>query len=386
MIELKALYRKIETCFADCGDVRGPARFAERVAPALLERLSGPLGITAAHLYSGPPGEATLAGRWGAGRPDLAPRLRQLANAAGEPPPWLLDTPAGRAGALRVGDGPLLALFAAGPGELRGEVGRFEFGSALHAVQYAIEQHLKRGDIVNDVQQARVIQASLLPAPRPGFAGFDLCAASLPAAEVGGDLYDFVPLDHETLALAVADASGHGLPAALQARDVAMGLRMGVERDLKLTRMVEKLNRIIHRSGLVSRFVSLVFGELEANGNFIYVNAGHPPALLLDDHGLHELSVGGPVLGPLPDAAYKMGFAHVDRGAALALYSDGVVECRAPDGTEFGGEGVRRWLEDSRTRDAGEAVADLVERLRAHHGRRRSFDDDVTVLLARRPG
>src|SRR5204863_805654 len=126
------------------------------------------------------------------------------------------------------------------------------------------------------------IQLSLLPNGHPSFGDFDLAAKSLPAQPVGGDVFDFIHIDRDTLGIAVADSSGHGLPAALQARDVVTGLRMGVERDLKLQRMVEKLNRIIHRSGLVSRFISLIFGELEKNGNFSYINAGHPPGLLRD--------------------------------------------------------------------------------------------------------
>jgi sigma-B regulation protein RsbU (phosphoserine phosphatase) len=174
------------------------------------------------------------------------------------------------------------------------------------------------------------------------------------------------------------------LPAALQARDVSMGVRMGAERELKITRLVEKLNRIIHRSGLVTRFISMVFGELELNGNFMYVNAGHPPALLLDGNGLRELAVGGPLLGPIPDANYKMGFAHIDRGAALAMVSDGVLECRDREGIEFGAERLASWLTDSRDRDAETSIADLVDRLRRHYGVKRPFEDDVTVMLARR--
>src|SRR4029077_16305040 len=94
----------------------------------------------------------------------------------------------------------------------------------------------------------------LLPAAPPSFGDFDIAAVSLPALRVGGDLYDFIPLDEATLSLPIADASGPGLPAALQARDVATGLRMGVERDLKITRTVEKLNRVLHDRGHAARF------------------------------------------------------------------------------------------------------------------------------------
>jgi sigma-B regulation protein RsbU (phosphoserine phosphatase) len=174
------------------------------------------------------------------------------------------------------------------------------------------------------------------------------------------------------------------VPAALQARDVATGLRMGVERDLKITRTVEKLNRVIHRSGLSSRFVSLVFGELELNGNLSYINAGHPPPLLLDERGLHELAVGGMILGPNPDARYKLGFAHLDRGAALVLYTDGVIERGTEQGEPFQMDQLAAWLREWHHGPADAAVADLLERLRrASIGA--PFADDVTVLFVRRP-
>jgi len=184
--------------------------------------------------------------------------------------------------------------------------------------------------------------------------------------------------------LAVADASGHGLPAALQARDVATGLRMGIERDLKITRTIEKLNHVIYRSRLASHFVSLVFGELEINGSFAYINAGHPPPLLLDGRGVHELSVGGMILGPNPEARYKLGFAHLDRGAALVLYSDGVIERGAETAAPFDAASLAAWLRDWHEGPAQAAVDDLIARLRAA-GEGGPFEDDVTVLLVRRP-
>jgi sigma-B regulation protein RsbU (phosphoserine phosphatase) len=254
----------------------------------------------------------------------------------------------------------------------------------LSALQHALGERLQRRELEDLVEQARVIQTSLLPASPPKFVDFQIAATSLPARVVGGDAYDFLPLDDDTLALAIADASGHGLPAALQARDVVIGLRMGVERDFKITRMVEKLNRIIHSGGLASRFVSLVFGELERNGNLSYVNAGHPPPLLCDDRGLHELTVGGLVLGPDATTRYKLGFAHLDRGAALLLYTDGVIEHGTGHGEPFGAERLGAWLAQWRDGPAEAAVADLIERLR-EHGKGEAYEDDITLVYVRRP-
>ena len=403
MIESKAFYRKIEHAFAGTENARTRERFAEGFAPRLLEYLGGSLGLAAVHLYERRDGGLAKARCWGASRPDIGEELVSRLAPGGRPLsggssavataaettirelPWVGETGAGRTGMFAVGtlDGPLIATFTV-PEDAHGTAPtRAELLSALNSIVYSIRQRLERGRLEDLFEQARTIQLSLLPPGRQEFAGYDVFASSSPAETVGGDLYDYFDIDPETLGIAVADASGHGLPAALQARDVATGLRMGVERDLKITRMVERLNRVIHQSGLSSRFISLFFGELERNGNLSYINAGHPPPLLLDSRGVRELSVGGMLLGPDPGAAYKLGFVHVDRGASLLAYSDGVFEREDRGGKIFGRERLGDWLRATAQLPAEEAVADLIRRL-TEYGGGRAFEDDVTVMLVRR--
>ena len=104
------------------------------------------------------------------------------------------------------------------------------------------------------LREATEIQKSLLPARAPDFPGFDIAARSQPAEEVGGDWFDFLPLGEGALGLSIGDASGHGLPAALMARDVVIGLRMGIEHELKAAHALAKLNRVLHASTLSSCF------------------------------------------------------------------------------------------------------------------------------------
>jgi sigma-B regulation protein RsbU (phosphoserine phosphatase) len=390
MLEPKQLYKRIEAVF-DGLEPRGSAeQFASRLVPRVLDQLGRPLGLTTAHLYRRDEGAVQLVHRWGPGRPDLGGELsRRMLNAATRDIPdlpWAGETAGGRVGLVPASedDAYLMALFLASPGELQAAPSPPQLASALTSLHYAFGQHRKRRELEDLFAQARAIQLSLLPDGRPRFADFDIAAVSVPAQSVGGDLYDFIPVDPDTLGIAIADSSGHGLPAALQARDVATGLRMGVARDFKLQRVVEKLNRIIHRSGLVSRFISLVFGELERNGNFSYINAGHPPALLRGPRGVSELSVGGTLLGPQEDAVYKLGFAHLDHGGSLAMVTDGVIERGVESGEMFGPERVRAWLEDWPAGPAHEAVDDLVRRVNAF-GDGRPLEDDVTVLYVHRP-
>ena len=134
--------------------------------------------------------------------------------------------------------------------------------------------------------------------------------------EVGGDFYDYIPVTDKILGLAIADVSGHGLPAALQVRDIYMGLRMGLARDFKIVRTVERMNQIIHQSTLTSRFVSMFYGELELNGVFIYVNAGHPPPFHLARRRRRCASSrrAGRCSGRSPDATYERGFVIMKPG------------------------------------------------------------------------
>jgi len=390
VIEPKQLYKRIEAVF-DGLETRGSSEhFATKFVPRVLDKLGPPLGLSTAHLYRQGDAQLELLKRWGPGRPDLCAELtrRMLPGATRDIPdlPWAGDTAGGRIGLMPASEDQALvmALFLASPGELQGAPSSAQLNSALTSLFYAFNQHYKRRELEDLFAQARAIQLSLLPHGRPHFAEFDIAAVSLPAQSVGGDLYDFIHVDHDTLGIAIADSSGHGLPAALQARDVATGLRMGVARDFKLQRVVEKLNRIIHHSGLVSRFISLVFGELERNGNFSYINAGHPPALLMGPRGLSELSVGGTLLGPQVDATYKLGFAHVDRGATLAMYTDGVIERGVESGDMFGAERVKAWWKAVPEGPAHEAVADLVARVNAY-GNGAPLEDDVTVVYVHRP-
>jgi hypothetical protein len=233
------------------------------------------------------------------------------------------------------------------------------------------------------LREAAEIQRSLLPAGAPSFEGFDIAARSQPAEQVGGDWFDFLPLGEGALGIAVGDASGHGLAAALMARDVVIGLRMGIEKELEARHALAKLNRVLHASTLSSCFASLLYGELEHNGSFFYYNAGHDAPLLVDARGSTRLRTGGTVLGPLPEARYRRNFAHLDHGALLALYTDGMIERRSRGGELFGLERLEAQLVAGRELGAAELVARVFEALERFGGGGPAPDDQTLVVVKR---
>jgi sigma-B regulation protein RsbU (phosphoserine phosphatase) len=256
---------------------------------------------------------------------------------------------------------------------------------ALNTIRNAVNQRLSVVHLKTDFAQATEIQRSLLPQTLPAFPGFALAARSIDASSVGGDFYDFLPQGPDILGIGVGDASGHGLGAALLARDVVTGLRMGAEREFKMVPMIERLNRVIAKSRLSTRFVSLFYGELEANGNLFYVNAGHPWPWVFGEGGVRRLNVGGSILGPLETSSFKRGFAHVDRGGTLVIVTDGFLERENKKGEMFGENRLERAVRETLGQKAPAILENLFRVANKFGGGRPWGDDTTAVVVTREP-
>ena len=144
--------------------------------------------------------------------------------------------------------------------ELTGGWVREEIDFCFNAVRRALNYKLFADAVQSEFKQTAKIQQSLLPKEKPQFEGFDIAVFSQAAELVGGDLYDFFNFDKNEFGFCIGDASGHGLPAALMVRDVVTGLRMGVEKHMKMVHTLKKLNEVIYRGTYSSSFISLFFG------------------------------------------------------------------------------------------------------------------------------
>ncbi len=280
-----------------------------------------------------------------------------------------------RFAAISAGDDNYILAFDVAP-----DLGREAILFSLNLIRYTVNQRLRAERFESLIVEAQRIQQSILPSRVPQYSGFDIWGRTVPAEIVSGDFYDFIPISESILGLAIADGSGHGLPAALVVRDIYMGLRMATDRDFKIVRTMEKLNHIIHRSRLTTKFVSLFYGELETGGILIYSNAGHNYPFLLKGNQIELLKNGGPVLGPTPDATYTRGFAKLDPGDLLCLYSDGIVEAHDSHDREFGLDRLQRIVKQNRTRSAQEIAQEVLAKV-AKWGR--EGEDDRTVVIVK---
>jgi phosphoserine phosphatase RsbU/P len=277
--------------------------------------------------------------------------------------------------AISVGDEDYIIAFNVSP-----ELSREDILFSLNLIRYAINQRIRARWYESLIVEAQRIQQSILPQRIPQYAGYDIWGRTVPAEIVSGDFYDFIPVSENVMGIAIADGSGHGLPAALVVRDVYMGLRMATDRDFKIIRTLQKLNNIIHRGRLTTKFVSLFYGELETGGILIYSNAGHNPPFVVRGGKVEFLRNGGPVLGPTPDATYTRGFAQLGKGDLLCMYTDGIIEARDRNEREFGTDRLVRIVKANQSRGAQEIGREVLARV-AKWGR--EGQDDRTVVIVK---
>jgi sigma-B regulation protein RsbU (phosphoserine phosphatase) len=285
--------------------------------------------------------------------------------------------------AIEVGEEQYILAF-----DVAAETHRDDVLFSLGILRHALNQKIRQERLASVFNEALKIQASILPKRDPDYRDFEIHGRTRPMESMGGDFYDFIPISESSMGLGIADVSGHGLPAALQVRDIYMGLRMGLARDFKIVRTIERLNGIIHTSTLTSRFVSMFYGELDASGLFIYVNAGHPPPFHLSAAGeVTLLEEGGPVLGPLSEATYARGMGIVRPGDLLVFYTDGITETRgAEPGEKVDEFGLDRLIEVARTYQ-NQPARRIADEIFAHvdsYSRGRAPSDDRTVMVVRR--
>jgi sigma-B regulation protein RsbU (phosphoserine phosphatase) len=165
-------------------------------------------------------------------------------------------------------------------------------------------------------------------------------ARSLPALAVGGDFYDFLPLDPDRLAVAIGDVSGKGVPAALFMAKLIGDLRIAGQKLGSPEAILGEVNLDLTVQTRRGMFVSSQYLVLNAaTGEAQVANGGHVPFLWY--HGqAGEVEVvdleGGPPLGILPDAAYPATALALEPGDSLFLLTDGVLECTNGVGETFG--------------------------------------------------
>ncbi len=199
------------------------------------------------------------------------------------------------------------------------------------------EESLKRRQLETELAVARDIQAQLLPHEALQLGVAHICGRNDPCRHVGGDYYDYFPLDRQTLAFCIADVAGKGIPAALMMSTVRVTFRELAWSGMTPEEVITELDKRISAIASPGRFVCFFYGVLDVSrGVLTYCNGGlEPPILFRRDGQREELRRGGPIVGIDAGIAFRRGTVSLHEGDLLLGYTDGITEQTSPDGEEF---------------------------------------------------
>jgi sigma-B regulation protein RsbU (phosphoserine phosphatase) len=256
-------------------------------------------------------------------------------------------------------------------------------GVAIHR-HLLLEQYAEKRRMERDLELARKIQQQLFPRENPNVAGYEIAGWNRSADETGGDCYDFVPLADGRQAILLADATGHGIGAALviaQCRSLTRGM-LSVTQDL--AQVAQHVNRVLDQDLMDDRFVTAFLGVLDAeNHRLEYVAPGQGPLIHIAADRVESRGANG-----LPYAVTEPLICDVESfdlapGSTVALLTDGFYETTNPGDEQFGDERIIRFIHEH----ADLPLVALIERL---HDEIRTFSagapqaDDLTAVLIRR--
>lgn len=248
----------------------------------------------------------------------------------------------------------------------------------------------------SEVNMAVLVQREMMPKSLPELAGLDMGVLFRPGTDLSGDLYDCERLDEHHVGFLIADAAGHGAPAALMTMLIGR-LLPTKEVSGKGYRIVppgEALTRLndafVNRRGDMMAIVSAVYGVMDVRTGVVQIaNAGHPHPLVVSPRGARALREGGPLLGMAEGVVYEQGAFVLGPDETLLVYSDGFEHAfhdspqRATAGNElhlgvFAGLGLRG------EQPLPEALRALSGRLDAQHGSLHQVDDITLLAIGRR--
>jgi serine phosphatase RsbU (regulator of sigma subunit) len=244
---------------------------------------------------------------------------------------------------------------------------------------------LMRQSIEQELRAARRIQQALLPQCLPQLDGWQVTPFYQPAREVGGDFYDFFELEDGRMGLAVGDATGKGMPAALAASATGSMLR-AVAQDSGYSpgEVLARVNKTLLARIPPNMFVTCFYAILDpTSASLSYANAGHDLPYLRHGDDAEELRARGMPLGLMSGMSYEEGEASLQQEDDVLFYSDGLVEAHDPEGEMFGFPRLHALVAEhaEEERSLGDL---LMDELYSFVGEDWEQEDDITLLTLRR--
>ena len=265
-----------------------------------------------------------------------------------------------------------------------------EAGLLLRNHSESFLQFLKKAErdsgFHRELQIARIVQEALVPEQSPPIPGLSCQAFYKPARTVGGDYYDFIPLEEGSWGIAIGDVSGKGIGAALMMASLQASLRAhALNTPPDVPNLINNLNRLVYKSSPEHFYASLFYARYQPDTRSLtYVNAGHvPPIVLRRGNGLcqvFELNSGGPPVGMFADSHYASATFQLESSDSVVAYTDGITEAQTDDYELWGRHRLESLICSSRGATPQEIVQRIVSEV-SDFAAGGSQTDDMTLLV-----
>jgi phosphoserine phosphatase RsbU/P len=238
----------------------------------------------------------------------------------------------------------------------------------------------------HDLDTAREIQRQLLPKAKRQVPGLDIASAYVPARELAGDFYDFLPYGGGRIALALGDVSGKGTAAALYA-SLTVGILREYTQDHRCwpEEMLAALNARLNAAHMIPNYVALLFAVYDASLRQLMVaNAGAPRPILVRDQQIQELQVAGTPLGMFPDIEYETVTLILEPADVLVFASDGILESMNVHDEPFGFDRLAALLRNLPSTSTADNISSaILAATDEFSGRPTEAHDDRTLIVFR---
>jgi phosphoserine phosphatase RsbU/P len=233
-----------------------------------------------------------------------------------------------------------------------------------------------------EMKIAREIQLQLMPDEVPSIPPLQLAVLFKPVAQLGGDLYDWIPFDDGRIAIVIGDVAGKGAPAALYGALSSGVIRTRAGRKYPPGQMLELVNKTLFQRPIEGQYVAVTYAVYDPKNKTIALsNSGLPYPLLVRAGQPSFVDVGGVPLGLFPDSRYEETSLQLQTGDVLVFYSDGVVEMRNDSGEEFGLKRLADTVRSSCEKSPEEIVKSVSATLAEFIGRVRPQDDRTMIVI-----
>jgi sigma-B regulation protein RsbU (phosphoserine phosphatase) len=235
--------------------------------------------------------------------------------------------------------------------------------------------------IESELEVARQIQTSILPATVPQVDNLRIAAAYRPMTAVAGDFYEFIQPDASHVGILVADVSGHGVPAALIASMIKVAVQSVVACAHDPAEVLRRLNGILHGQ-LRGQFVTAAYLWIDVDaGMAFYSAAGHPPLLCWRNGEVRRIESNGLLFGVLASPDYPVCEMPVHVGDRFLIYTDGVVEPENSAGDAFGDRRLEEVMRRNQSRSPSDFSADLLSEIGRWQPASVTQQDDITLVV-----